>query len=230
MDEVNFVSEWDRAIKHEVDSNNTQMLIITGSHAHDLKLGADRMPGRFENGGEFLLLPMLFDEFVLMLKQAGWYSGQNISELSAYFISGGFPLAVAEAGENSIFPKKAMQTYWKWLVGDFIKLGKQESYLTELMIQLGLTLQTPISFQKLSKKTTIGSHNTVHEYLSVLESCFALKTLHAIDFDSGAYRFKKDRNFISLILFFIGLAKSFPVVKLMITMKKNFLNSLLMNN
>ena len=210
LDEVSFVKDWDRAIKHEVDSGRHHILMVTGSHAHDLKRGSDRMPGRFDAGGEFSLLPMLFDEFCEMRKQAGWKSDGRIEDLELYFKVGGFPAAVAEAGEKGVTPKKAMQTYLKWLVGDVVKLGKQEAFLKEILIQLAICLQTPISFQTLSKKTTIGSHNTVHEYISILESCFALKQLHAVDLDTGAYRFKKDRKFYFTdpLLYWIGLELS----------------------
>lgn len=195
LDEVSFVKGWTRAVKHEIDSGHTHILMVTGSHAYDLKTGSDQMPGRFDGGGEFYLLPMLFDEFLEMRAQAGWASENRIHELECYFKSGGFPIAVAEAGKNSHVPKKAIQTYLKWIIGDVIQLGKQEDFLKELLIQFALCLQTPLSFQTLAKKTTIGSHNTVREYVSVLESCFALRSLHAVDLDTGAYRFKKDRKF-----------------------------------
>lgn len=195
LDEISFVKDWDRAIKHEVDSGHSHILMLTGSHAHDLKKGSDQMPGRFGGGGEFLLLPMSFDEFYEARLQAGWATGDRVRELEIFFNVGGFPLAVAEAGELGKTPVKAMETYWKWLRGDLLKLGKQEGYLTEIMIQLATCLTTPLSFQTLGKKTSIGSHSTVQDYVSVLESCFALKTLHAIDLDHGSFRFKKDRKF-----------------------------------
>jgi len=195
LDEVSFVKDWDRAVKHAVDGGYPRILVVTGSHAHDLKRGADRMPGRFDGGGEFTLLPMSFDEFHQARKDAGWASGDRLSELRTFFRVGGFPMAVAEAGPAGKRPKKAINTYWKWLSGDVVRLGKQEAFLQEILIQLAITLQSPTSLQTLAKKTRIGSHNTVQEYLSVLDSCFAVRTLHAIDIDTGAYRFRKDRKF-----------------------------------
>lgn len=105
----------------------------------------------------------------------------RLEELEAYFRVGGFPMAVAEGGPKAVRPAKAMATYWSGLAGDTAKLGKQEPLLREIMIQIAVCLQTPFSFQTLAKKTSIGSHNTVQEYVSILESCFALKTLYAID-------------------------------------------------
>jgi predicted AAA+ superfamily ATPase len=104
LDEVSFIPEWDSAIKHFVDSGINFILMLTGSHAYDLKRGADRMPGRFDGGGEFELFPMQFDEFVAMRKQAGWSLSSRLEELRAYFRVGGFPRAVAEAGADGITP------------------------------------------------------------------------------------------------------------------------------
>lgn len=195
LDEVNFVEGWDRAVKHEVDRGLHHIIMVTGSHAHDLKQGADRMPGRFDGGGEFNLLPMDFHEFCEMRKQAGWKKLDRIDEILRYFEIGGFPTALAESNDGNSIPQKTIKTYFRWLSGDFVKLGKQEIFLKQLLIQLALTLQSPISLNTLAKKTGIGSHNTIQEYISILESCFALRTLYSIDADSGAYRFKKDKKF-----------------------------------
>ncbi|MFP5459105.1 MAG: ATP-binding protein [Bacteriovoracia bacterium] len=195
LDEVSFVKDWDRSVKYAVDSGWTSILMITGSHAHDLKKGADQMPGRFGGGGEFYLLPMSFDEFYEARLEAGWVGEDRVKELEVYFRVGGFPTAVAEAGLEARTPVKARETYLRWLKGDIVKLGKNEAMMEELLIQLALTQTTPLSFQTLAKKTTIGSHNTVQDYISILESCFALRTLHAIDLDTKAHRLKKDRKF-----------------------------------
>jgi predicted AAA+ superfamily ATPase len=207
LDEISFVKDWDRAIKHEVDSGLQSILVITGSHAHDLKRGADQMPGRFEGGGEFELLPMLFEEFHQIRKNIGWASEDLQKEYSAYFKIGGFPSAVAEAGKENKAPIEAMKTYWKWLKGDALKLGKQEELLKEIMIQIAQCMQSPISFQTLAKKTSIASHSTVQDYIHVLNSCFAVKQLNAVDIDTGAFRFRKDKKFYFTdpLLFWIAI-------------------------
>jgi uncharacterized protein len=195
LDEVSFVPEWDRAIKHSIDSGYTNILMITGSHAYDLKQGSDRMPGRFDGGGEFELLPMDFQEFTNIRSKIGWSWESRLDELRAYFRVGGFPTAVAEGGKEAKYPSKAIKTYWSWLAGDVSKLGKQEAYLIEVISQIAQMLSSATSLQNLASKTRIGSHNTVQEYIQVLESCFAVRTLLAIDPNTGVFRFKKNRKF-----------------------------------
>ncbi len=207
LDEINFVRNWDRAIKHEVDIGQHHIIMLTGSHAHDIKKGSDLMPGRFDAGGDFNLLPMLFNEFVEMRKQAGWASEDRLEELEVFFRVGGFPSAILEAGKEGKIPQNSLKTFWKWLKGDFIKLGKDADYLEELIIQLCKSMQNPVSYQTLAKKTAIGSHNTVKEYLSVLESCFALRQLKYINLDTGAFHPKKDKKhyFTDPLLFHLSL-------------------------
>lgn len=195
LDEINFVEEWDRPVKHFIDSGYRGILVLTGSHTLDLKRGADRMPGRFDGGGEYLLLPMDFDEFAKARLEAGWHCRDRVTELSTYFKVGGFPAAIAEAGASNKTPKKALDTYWRWLSGDVTRLGKSENILSEVLAQLARTIQTPVSLSTLAKRSGIGSHNTVAEYIEILESCFALKSLYAVDPDTGARRFRKERKF-----------------------------------
>lgn len=196
LDEVSFIDGWDRAVKHFIDSGYDGILCVTGSHAYDLEKGADLMPGRFgKNGGEFHLLPMDFFEFERARRQAGWLSEDPIQEMKAYFRCGGFPAAVNAAGPTAKPTAKIKETYLRRLKGDFKKNGKDPDKLIEVLVQIALTMQNPISFQTFAKKTSIGSPNTVIEYLSLLESSFALRKLYAVDIDTGGAKFRQEKKF-----------------------------------
>lgn len=195
LDEVSFVKGWDRAVKHEVDRGIQSTLIVTGSNTSDLRHGADRMPGRIHSDGDLQLLPMDFFEFRRMREQAQWKTLTWKEELELFFQIGGFPMALAEAGENGMMPKKSWKIYRNWLIGDAIKLGKNELYLKEVLVQLCRTLSSSISLQSLAQKTNIGSHHTVQEYVQVLEDCFALGTLFAMNPNDGSFHFKKEKKF-----------------------------------
>jgi uncharacterized protein len=195
LDEISFVQHWDRAIKHFIDGGYQGILCVSGSHAYDLEKGADLMPGRFDGGGEFQLLPMTFDEFCQARTQAGWHSGDRLTELRQYFKTGGFPDAVASAGANGRPTAKIRDTYLRWLRGDIKKLGKDPEKLVEILIQIYKTAKNPVSFQTLAKKTSIGSPNTVIEYIRLLEASFAIRSLYSIDLDSGSMKHRSDKKF-----------------------------------
>lgn len=197
LDEITFVKDWARAIKHAADAGDFHILVLTGSHSADLRRGMDRMPGRWGNGGEFSLLPMTFEEVLAARKEAQWRPAQesHYDALVHYFHCGGFPPAVVEVGNTAQIPHRSLTTYRQWLAGDFTRFGKQELYLRELLLQIALTMGSSISTQKLAQRTQIGSHHTVQEYLELLEDCFALRTCFAIDSDTGGFRFRKEKKF-----------------------------------
>jgi predicted AAA+ superfamily ATPase len=195
FDEITFVKEWWRAIKHKLDADRRVRIILTGSHSFDIAQGMDQMPGRWGKGGEFLLLPMDFSEVSAMRAQAGWKSAGRIPDLEIYFRVGGFPTAVIESGEFGKSPIDAMDTYQRWLLGDFIQAGKNAQYLREILAQLAITTTSTISLQKVAQRTQIGSHNTAQNYIEMLEACFALKTLYALDPNTGSPRFRKEKKF-----------------------------------
>lgn len=195
LDEISFVQDWHRSIKHVIDSGDKRLFILTGSNSVDLLKGADRMPGRWGGGGEFTLHPMDLFEFQQMRKKAKWPQLTPQEEIELYFKIGGFPYALIEAGPQGKKPIKAIQTYQNWLEGDVLKLGKQAIYLKEICYQIAQTQQSTISLQKLAQRTQMSSHHTAQDYVSILENCFALRTLYAIDPDTGAYRFRKEKKF-----------------------------------
>ncbi len=215
LDEISFVSEWDRAIKHMIDSGFKGSLIVTGSNAFDLRQGLDRMPGRWaqEGGvgggtGEHLLLPMEFDEWMSMRQQAGWKTSDSLVEnLTAFFKIGGFPTCLAEAGPQLKNPVESKTTYHRWLVGDVRRKNRQEIFLRELLGQLALTSGSTISLQTLAQKTQMMSYHTAQEYITILEDCFALRTLYCMDPETGTIRFKKEKKFYFTdpILYWIAL-------------------------
>ena len=207
LDEVSFVKDWSRAIKYEIDSGYRGVIIVTGSHAVDLRNGADLMPGRFGSGKEIILRSMTFDEFSLCRKQAGWADLSHQESLKLYFRTGGMPAAVAESGPKGAVPQGAFDTYERWLIGDALKFGKNKSFMQGLLSQIAITMTTGVSLQTLAKKTEIASHHTVQEYIQFLEDSFALRTCYALDQDTGASRFRKQKKFYFTdpIIFWIAL-------------------------
>jgi predicted AAA+ superfamily ATPase len=207
LDEISFVKDWAKAVKYEADLNFLNTLIVTGSNAYDLRRGGERLPGRMGAGLEIDLLPMDFQEFQFMRSSAGWKTLDRLEALRCFFRVGGFPGAVKEAGEECLEPVHARDIYQKWIVGDAVNAGRSEQYLREIMGQIALTTTSTISLQKLAQRTQIGSHHTAQEYVSLLEDCYALNTLYAIDPDDQSYRFRKEKKFYfrDPLLFWIAL-------------------------
>lgn len=207
LDEVSFVKNWSRAVKHEIDSGYNGVIIITGSHAVDLRQGADLMPGRFGYGKELTLRPMTFEEFLYCRNEAGWITKSRYESIQLYFKIGGMPAAVAESGQTGNIPNESLDTYERWIIGDALKFGKNKAFMEGLLSQLALCMTTPVSLQTLAKKTEIASHHTVQEYIQFLEDSFAIRTCYSLDPDSGASKFRKQKKFYFTdpIIFWIAL-------------------------
>jgi len=195
LDEITFIKDWYRPVKHLIDSGYNGVIAVTGSTLVDLRKGADRLPGREGEGLDFKLLPMDFEEFLKAWGDAGFEKISRLDALEKYLKIGGFPIALAEAKSNSTKILKTEKIIEKWIIGDILKFGYQEAYAKDLMSQIAQTMTTPLSANKLSSRTQIGSHHTVNQYISLLEDLFAIRTLYSIDPDTGAFRFKKEKKY-----------------------------------
>lgn len=212
LDEITFIPEWSRPIKHFIDQGYKGCIVVTGSNMLDLRQGADRMPGREGAGEDLLLLPMTFSEYLSARKQARWKELSSQDSLSRYFRIGGFPIAVAEAGENSTKTKKSLRTIEKWILGDVAKANKNELYAKDVLSQVTMTMTSNMSTSKLAQRTQIGSHHSIADYLHLLEDMFVLRSLYSIDPNTGAFRFKKEKKYyltdpliVKLALQWLGL-------------------------
>jgi len=196
LDEITFVDEWWRSIKKFVDTRKDLHFILTGSNSFDLRKGLDAMPGRWsQSAGELQLSPMLFQEWSEMIQQAGWSQSDRVTQLRRYMRIGGFPSALMEAGPEYQMPRRAMQSCLRWILGDVAKLGRQELFMKELLLQIIKSMGSSMSLQTLAQKTQLMSYHTAQDYLSVLEHSFALRTLYAYDPDTDSFRFKKEKKF-----------------------------------
>jgi len=70
LDEISSVKEWQKAVKFFIDlhGNRSITMVVTGSHTLDIKMSAERLPGRVGEKEHIsthkILLPMKFAEYV----------------------------------------------------------------------------------------------------------------------------------------------------------------------
>jgi len=71
LDEVTSVPRWQRGVTVAWDQGLTRddFLLLTGSSAHDVKYGAEQLPGRRGSGADFLHLPMSFRDFCMQVEE-----------------------------------------------------------------------------------------------------------------------------------------------------------------
>lgn len=230
VDEITFVKNWTRAIKHLADLGSLRncTMILTGSNARDLKYEVERMPGRRGEDAELdkILFPVSFKTFVEFVnpqilqrfsdiesarKHYPFYQKQLQGYLGDFLLTGGFIQAINSFAVNKKVEIDIYQQYLSWALGDLAKLGKKEVYSRQIFDQLIRTITTNIGFDTIAKKTSIDSHRTVEDYLDVMESNFIVKILYQIDINRklSATRRTKKMYFQDLFLLWVFLGYVF---------------------
>ena len=208
IDEITYVSEWDRAIKSLADAGffSNGSAVITGSDIYILKEAMMRFPGRRGTAArqDFHLHPLSFFEYVTLKddqfiqvfsecrqsfieKMKPFFpalDSNSVHKLSGFFteylICGGFMPAINDFARNKSILQSTYATYVQWIVGDVLKRGKQESYLREIVSALMRRLAKQITWHNLASEMTIEHHKTVAEYVDLLCRMDVTNILHAL--------------------------------------------------
>lgn len=224
VDEITFVENWTRAIKHLADLGMLRncTLILTGSNARDLKYEIERMPGRRGEDAELdkILSPVSFKEYVRFVhpdiiqkfsdiksaqKNHPFYKKELKRYLDNFLISGGFIQAINSFAANKKIETDVYLQYLSWVLGDLAKLGKKELYSRQIFEQVIRSITTNIGFDTIAQKTSIQSHITVEDYLDAMESNFIIKILYQIDINKkiAASRKTKKVYFQDMFLYWV---------------------------
>lgn len=187
IDEISIVKEWQRAIKQLADLGRFRnaTLLLTGSNALDLLKSSELLPGR---KGKYILpeidfLPLSFKEFVELIKPEWRQKSSNFYQFNLnklhklfldYLVTGGFPKSINEYFATNTLLPSTFKTYESWVVGDLLKIGKNEETAINILKRLFLHLTSTFSFYTLAEKGGISSHMTVVDYLDALEKMFVV--------------------------------------------------------
>lgn len=187
LDEISFVSEWQRAIKSLVDSFLTQnaTILITGSSIIDLSVSSERLPGRrgLVFSPDINFYPLSFNEYILLtdpqladdlVRTPMRKLAKADLALMNYLISGGFPQTINEYLANGFVSSTTYEIIINWIEGDLHKAGKSSRVAQEIIRNIEKHQSTPVSFYQLAKESGVASHATVQEYLETLERMFTI--------------------------------------------------------
>ncbi|MBI2135567.1 ATP-binding protein [Candidatus Woesearchaeota archaeon] len=218
LDEVSKIKEWQRAVKSLHDSGELKgcCMMLTGSHTLDIKHGAELMPGRTGKlGKDVKLLPMSFSEYVKVIKPeiAAKIKKINLKKIShkdikaakifdselkklfsQYLITGGFPLVINEFHNNKEIPEYVYELYYRWVIGDIVKWGRQEKIAIQLLKSIIVKQSSAISWDSLAKEAEIKSHKTVSAYVEDFENMFVLLVLYYLEINKKLPDFAKNKK------------------------------------
>lgn len=208
IDEICYVKEWDRAIKSLADAGFffNGSVVITGSDMSILKEAMMNFPGRRGKSTfqDFHLYPLSFYEYVLLkdkklcqpAEAIRWEFQKKLSIplkeidtgyirklytlFNEYLLTGGFMTAINDYAQNKSISQATYKTYIQWVIGDFLKRGKKEHYLREVIAAVFPRLGKQITWYNISANTSIAHHQTVADYIAHLSASDVLSVFNAL--------------------------------------------------
>lgn len=203
IDEVTAVLGWQRVIKKLKDEGlfAESSLFLTGSSAHDLRAGAERMAGRRGSvaSPDRVLLPMRFKAFYDQVHRV--CPEKKVDELfSTYLKVGGFPFRV-DRYLDSISKQQPFETHSGFEIFDdifFYEINRRKldrNIALEILGRLSQTSVHAMSYEGFSKGLTV-SRETAKRYLDALGDAFLLSTISSFDTGRGRAAPKKDRKWL----------------------------------
>jgi uncharacterized protein len=209
LDEVTSVPQWQRGVKVAWDQGLTRndFLLLTGSSAHDLKTGAEQLPGRRGGGADFLHLPMSFRDFCTQVEGVALPApvaalealldpdGRRIARelnlarpeldraFAAYLGVGGFPAAIQDyrrEGDRAA-DARTIRMLWSAIAGDVAKRGRDQVATAKLLEEVAVSLGSALKWEDAARAMGMAGGGTAKEYVEVLAESFALLAVHFWD-------------------------------------------------
>lgn len=204
IDEVSGVKGWQNVIKKLVDVGtlSERCVILTGSSAHDIKSGAEKMAGRrglLTEVPDRILLPMDFSDFHRQLQQY-WPDMPVQVAFNHYLKTGGFPfrvqLLIQVLKEKREFDSFAGLSILDDIIFYEIQRRKLDrSIALEVIARIAINGVNALSYEGFAKALSI-SKDSVRRYLDALGDSFLVATISSYDTGRARVAPKKDRKFI----------------------------------
>ncbi len=211
LDEITYVSGWNKAIKYLADTGEFErvIVVISGSDLTMMQDARMQFPGRRGKARivDFHYYPLSFSEFMKLKKKLPADFDPTIppskkeiikiyQEFDEYLIHGGFLTAINEFSTERGIGEQTLATYSDWIRGDVIKRGKKEHFLREILSSIIKHYSTQISWRELVKALSIDHTQTAIDYVELLESMDAVFVQAALMEDKLVGAPKKHRKFM----------------------------------
>lgn len=188
IDEVTYVTEWDRAIKAIADEGSFRngLCIITGSDSIILKDAISRFPGRRGRAAktDFHIAPLNFKEYIELVDKSLIHSDENNSlfeYFNKYLRCGGHLRAINDLhGSGKILPA-TYTVFEQWIRGDFQKRERSVPYLKGTLKSLIETVGSQVTYSSLTNRIGELSKPTLIDYFNLLERLDVIFDLQAFD-------------------------------------------------
>lgn len=221
LDEVTSIPDWQLGVKVAWDTGLTSddAVILTASSAHDLKRGAERLPGRRGKGRDYLQLPMSFRDFCqvahsvsfddeplaaeeFLTERGRGVASRLVSQadtlmraFDVYVEVGGFPAAVDDWVATGLgADAETVRTVWDIIAGDVSKSGRDQTAALKLMQAVGTSLGSTMSWRGAARAMGFEAPATAKEYVELLAESFVLLAVYYWDIGRRTLEPRKQRK------------------------------------
>jgi len=212
IDEITRVNKWSYALKGLKDSGVLEncITVVTGSIPLLLTRGAELMPGRGVEGGEYYLTPVSFRKYIealanekirRILKEKSFSLDESIEKIAKkisetlpyiteideifykYLQTGGFPEVVDAFLRKEKPVEEALEILLNYILGDIAKENRDPDIAKAVLIEISKNLSSIVTYATLAKKIGI-SLDTVKDYIKILEEMLVVIPLGKFIFSS----------------------------------------------
>jgi len=132
----------------------------------------------------------------------------NFHEFERYLIHGGFLTAMNDLEEHGFILPATYFTYTDWIRGDFLKRGRRENSLQEILGAIIKSYGSQVTWNSLTQEMSIDHPKTVADHVGLLESMGVVFVLHALIEDKLSAAPKKARKIFFCDPFIFHCARS----------------------
>ncbi len=211
LDEITSISDGILAIKYLIDNGKQENIsyILSGSSTVNIKKTGEYLPGRRGKGFDFIFNPLSFKDLLEMkYDKLNLSSTQNLlkqfleikekinlkKELEIYMTCGGIPRVINEYEINKQIDEEIYNTYKDWIVSEIAKHGRKEYFAKSILLRIIKSIGSDLSYNSFIQDLSIGSHNTIHDYLDFLEQSFIVNIIYNFDFHQQKINYKKNKK------------------------------------
>ena len=203
LDEVTFVPEWQRAVLWLANAGllKRAALLISGSDAHDLKLSAERFPGR--NIKELRIYPLSSFDYARI---AFFKNLSPMERFETYLKVGGFPRAIADYCLYGFVRDETYEMYLNWILGDSHRYDLSRELMGHILYRIYETAGSQVTWTRLIEKTPVKSFETALSYVEHLDLAFLCHVVACYDPDKELPAPRKARKvyFVDPLLYAIA--------------------------
>ena len=187
IDEATFVEQWELSIKALIDEGRFKncLVVITGSDSIILENASNSFPGierRGKNAKDIQASTLSFKDFVKLVSGGKSLDDKTLQELFLNYLQcGGFLTAINQLFTSGNVDPSLYSVYQQWIYSDFIRKGKSQRKLTDLLSVLYPRISSQVSFSELARKSQELSTDTLIDYIEHLERLGVIRVLYAIE-------------------------------------------------